>query len=58
MVVEAMMGRKERAISLHPLTPEEALAALLRVTPPPKAKKPARKTRRPGGRKKKRATGA
>lgn len=45
-----------KSISLHPLTPEQALADLLRVEPPPRKKKPARKARRPsGGRKKKRA---
>jgi hypothetical protein len=32
-------GRKT-PVSLHPLTPEEALAALLRVPPPPKEPRP------------------
>jgi len=39
---------RDRTVSLHPLTPEDALAALLRV-PPKKTKKPAKKARRPSG---------
>lgn len=31
------------AVSLHPLKPVDALAALLRVPPPPKATKPAKR---------------
>jgi len=42
----ARMPRPERLVSLHPLSPVDALAALLRVPPPPKTKKPATAKRR------------
>jgi hypothetical protein len=40
------MPRDSKAVSLHPLSPVDALAALLRVPPPPKTKKPATAKRR------------
>jgi hypothetical protein len=39
------MPRDQKTVSLHPLKPADALAALLRVPPPPKATKPAKKRR-------------
>ena len=45
------MPRDAKPVSLHPLSPTDALAALLRVPPPPKAVKPAmakRRARKPG----------
>ena len=40
------MSRKPDLMSLYPLSPTDALAALLRVPPPPKAVKPAKAKRR------------
>ena len=40
------MSRKPDLVSLHPLSPTDALAALLRVPPPPKVVKPAKAKRR------------
>jgi hypothetical protein len=40
------MPRDSKPVSLHPLTPVDALAALLRVPPPPKVVKPAKAKRR------------
>ncbi len=43
---------KRERLSLHPLTPEEAIGDLLKVTPPPKAEKPqAKKVSRKRGKK-------
>jgi hypothetical protein len=48
------MPRDAKPLSLHPLTPADALAALLRVPPPPKTAKPAKAKRRAPKRTKKR----
>ena len=37
------MPERLKPISLYPLSPADALAAMLRVPPPPKAAKPAKR---------------
>jgi hypothetical protein len=39
------MAERLKPISLYPLSPADALAAMLRVPPPPKALRPTRKRR-------------
>jgi hypothetical protein len=46
------MPPRLKPISLYPLSPADALAAMLRVPPPPKAAKRAKAKRRAGAKKK------